>query len=340
MTNDIYDLTAFQLQKIKPMLSEVDVIGNGFSEGKSKKVVNGNIEKEISKIPSHDLHVADLWFEANITEETKKKYTAITTSIRSEWKHRVNNIDGRDLLDTFNVMPDCNSFVNLPPYSFMLKFLFTLRKPYLSRDEEEFYLLDNPLRKEKVFRMPMITSTSWKGALRYTFWQNGLNENDEVVQRLFGNDRECSDTEMFHAGRLHFYPSFFDQTRFDIINPHDRKTGKTTERGPILLEAVRTGESADFTLTYIPLFAGADIEKEFKTDIEMLTEGICTMMTKYGFGAKTSSGFGVSLNRISDGYLKMLLPAQKTLMPLSFKSLKDLKKVIQKSLKSLKGEAV
>ena len=37
----------------------------------------------------------------------------------------------------------------LPPYSFFIQFTFTLAQPYISRDEQDFYIIDNPVRKDK-----------------------------------------------------------------------------------------------------------------------------------------------------------------------------------------------
>jgi CRISPR-associated protein Cmr2 len=56
----------------------------------------------------------------------------------------------------------------LPIGSWFLRIDFTLAKPYASRDDEAFYIIDNPLKKEKVFSVPYIAPASWKGNLRWT----------------------------------------------------------------------------------------------------------------------------------------------------------------------------
>lgn len=55
-----------------------------------------------------------------------------------------------------------------PASSFFLQIGFTLSEPYISRDDEAFYIIDNPLKKEKVFNVPYIAAASWKGNLRWT----------------------------------------------------------------------------------------------------------------------------------------------------------------------------
>lgn len=57
---------------------------------------------------------------------------------------------------------------HLPWGSWMFRFMFTLAKPYLSRDDQAFYVIDNPVRKDKVFKVPMCSGASWKGNLHWT----------------------------------------------------------------------------------------------------------------------------------------------------------------------------
>src|SRR5437588_3831917 len=202
-------------------------------------------------------------------------------------------------IDRFSFRPQESEFVNLPPLSFTLRVPFCLQKPYLSKDDRDFSLLDNPLRKEKVFQMPMVAATGWKGALRAAFWQLGYKEDHEVIQRLFGNPR-TSEEQL--AGRLHFCSTFFSSIALEVINPHNRETG-VGERGPILMECVPPGASGDFVLLYVPFgLIGQSDEKtraEVSQDLETLTEGIHAMLTIYGFGAKTSSGFGIAGDRLT-----------------------------------------
>jgi len=58
-------------------------------------------------------------------------------------------------------------FSLLPEGTAWLRFEFTLKKPYISRDDAAFHILDNPVRKDKVFKIPMMSASSWKGNLRW-----------------------------------------------------------------------------------------------------------------------------------------------------------------------------
>jgi CRISPR-associated protein Cmr2 len=145
----------------------------------------------------------------------------------------------------------------------------------------------------------MAASTSWKGALRAALWQLGYKEDHQVTIRLLGNPREKEEQQ---AGRLYFFPTFFDKIGLEVINPHDRKTG-VGARGPILMECVSQGTKGELFLLYVPF--GPFEQGEDKTraevvqDLEVLAEGIRAMLTTHGFGAKTSSGFGTAEDRLA-----------------------------------------
>lgn len=232
---------------------------------------------------------------------------------------------------------------------------FTLRKPYLSRDDTDFHILDNPVKKEWIFKVPYMSSSQWKGALRAAMvrelvqgFQNGLMNEEEFLKkrlqlyRLFGDEKEdiaeylnrilalCridfpssegdkvidkkwekkfrdaldSVAEEFEnllrkkphrignieefQGYLRFYPTFFNRIGLEVINPHDRETG--TGKQPIYLECVPAGTTGVFTLLYAPL----DEDGVSEGDLKAVAQGIRAMFTRYGFGAKTSSGYGVT----------------------------------------------
>ncbi len=209
----------------------------------------------------------------------------------------------------------------LPAYSFVIQLTFTLAQPYISRDEQDFYIIDNPVRKDKIFGLPYVASTSWKGSLRATLWQLGYKEEIEPIRRLFGNEKGTDDPKRFRAGRLYFYPTFFTMKGLEIINPQDRvaRAGSL----PILFESVPEGTRGVFTLLYVPFDLigkeGQETRKQVAEDLQVVAaglqegrtyegpvdalrtgdlqvipSGLQAMFRTYGFGAKTSSGFGLA----------------------------------------------
>lgn len=198
---------------------------------------------------------------------------------------------------TFGLSPNPEALSlldNLPTHSFLVCLTFVLRKPYLSKDNTDFHIIDNPIVREKVFRWPMVRPTGWKGALRHALWQLGFLGDEQSIQQLFGEVNAADDAGQ--AGRLHFFPTFFAKTSLEIINPHDRV--RRVGKNPILFESVPIGATGTFTLLYVPFDRiGKDARKtrrEVAEDLALVAQGLKAMFTTYGFGAKTSSGFGVA----------------------------------------------
>lgn len=246
----------------------------------------------------------------------------------------------KETLAALHLLPALPDLTLLPIGSFALHFTFTLASPYLSKDDIALRLLDNPVKKEWVFKLPYVASTQWKGVLEATMvrqlveWWQSLDQGQQQQQkqrkqfvaqriqltRLFGTEIEnvqqylaqCGDEKLnkwhkryvrrflsntgFLAGRLYFYPSFFDQLSLEVINPHDRQTGAGSL--PIYFEAVPGGASGSFTLLYIPLDrigqSETETHQQIFTDLQLVAQGLEAMFTRYGFGAKTSSGFGLA----------------------------------------------
>ncbi len=204
------------------------------------------------------------------------------------------------LIPEESTLPDITGF---PPGSWLIHFAFRLATPYFSKDDTEWYIVDNPMRKEWVFKVPYIAPSQWKGALRaamraergYATWEE--EDDDPQMRRLFGNVK--GEEENFQAGCLYFYPTFFDRLGLEVINPHSRRTGAGTR--PIYLECVPAGAEGTFTLLYVPLTDDADPE----ADLRATAAGIQAMMTRYGFGAKTSSGFGKAQKDLCRGELRL-----------------------------------
>ncbi|GIV87486.1 MAG: hypothetical protein KatS3mg055_0004 [Chloroflexus sp.] len=205
----------------------------------------------------------------------------------------------RKWMQQLGLEPRLPDLTQLTSGAWALHLPFSLRHPYISRDDQTFHLLDNPLKKERIFKVPYVAAPGWKGALRAALRQLGYRADHEATIRLFGNPRESEEQQ---AGRLFFFPTFFDRLGLEVINPHDRKTG-VGARGPILLECVPQGATGDFLLLYVPFGQPDQSEDERRatiaTDLQVVCEGVRAMLTTYGFGAKTSSGFGTAEEQLA-----------------------------------------
>lgn len=257
-----------------------------------------------------------------------------------------------------------------PSYSFLLGFNLRLARPYLSQDDDPFYVIDNPVRKDKVFKVPYVAPASWKGSLRsaavsivVSSWrknEQGVRGDPGELARerfrltlLFGDEKgeepdrtkdlaryldelssEAADiyrnlTRKYfgpdsatvlphHAGRLYFYPTFFDRIGVEIINPHarDRRVGKN----PIQIESVPVGGRGRFSLLYVPFGPMEQTEETRRAgvaqDLPLVARAVRAMLTTYGFGAKTSSGYGVAEEKLPEpGCLVIRLPGCRAAAP-------------------------
>jgi len=194
----------------------------------------------------------------------------------------------------------------LPHGSHVIQITFRLKKPYISLDDESFYIIDNPLVKDTVFKAPIVRSSTWKGALRWVV-RYALDRSGILVRRLFGNEKEAGSTKQ---GRLIFYTTFLDQVSLDVITPLGRET-RTPRRGPIPFEIAPIGAIGTFSLLYFPfdllqtLRRGDSTGKtramdEIKEDLETLKEAVPLMLTTYGFAAKKTSGYGITEDKLQE----------------------------------------
>jgi len=207
----------------------------------------------------------------------------------------------------------------LPDRSFFLQIHFKLASPFISRDDDAFYICDNPIRKDKVFKSPVVPASTWKGNLRWTARKiRGIEPHGKdgpIIIRLFGNER--AEDKEFNQGRLFFYPSFFSQIGLEVINPHDRKTKAGTM--PIYIECIPAGAEGSFSLLYVPFDNMAMPEAirkgESEEDLDLILKSLREMMLTYGFSAKKGTGYGIIREEFKEGSRKGGFIQIKKVMP-------------------------
>ncbi len=86
------------------------------------------------------------------------------------------------------VIPDISMF---PQGSWAMSFKFKLKKQYISRDDTDFYIIDNPIRKEWVFKLPYIAPSQWKGALRAAMVRQLVEAAGSLSDKEFADRRFC-----------------------------------------------------------------------------------------------------------------------------------------------------
>jgi CRISPR-associated protein Cmr2 len=200
--------------------------------------------------------------------------------------------------------PDFDSAHTGWPASWLgLEVRFELLTPWYSKDDRVFHVMDNPVRKDRVFGVPYMAASSWKGLLRWACrMQAGLREhlreNDGKIEgwrdpdwilHLFGNEK--GEEEDFHQGALVFYPTWFDKIGFEVINPHSRERRAGTQ--PIYYEVVPIGTNGTLSLLYAP-WPGMKPEAKPGEIIPKLLEAIEKLLATYGISAKRTVGWGTA----------------------------------------------
>lgn len=182
---------------------------------------------------------------------------------------------------------------------------FELKTPWYSRDDRPLHVLDNPVRKDRVFGVPFMSASSWKGLLRWSCrMEHGLLDHfakhdgkldgwsdPPWIVHLFGNAK--GEDEGFSRGALQCFPTWFDKVGFEVINPHDRARRAGTQ--PIMYEVVPPGGKATLHLMYVPPPGQTHAQSVDAADVlERLLEATRKLLTVYGFSAKRTAGWGIA----------------------------------------------
>ena len=192
----------------------------------------------------------------------------------------------------------------MPYSSFFIQVHFALATPCLVRGGEAFYVHENPMLKEPVFKVPYFPGSSWKGNFRKAALRlisEGVGSR-EVYERLFGPELE---QEEAFQGRLFFYPTFFDKLDLGVINPHSRST--KAGKNPIYEELVPRGGRGVLSVLYLPYdiilrLDEEELRMQVPEDLRLLSEVVSSVLHIYGFSARGSRGFGLAEGRYPEGH--------------------------------------
>ena len=174
-----------------------DLTKNSLMKGKKKMTMTYEIT---NKIKINDINVKTnplpflIW---NYVDTTKlnsfkdriKSDKSYSVSLTGNTSSNVNITQLSSIIPENKLKDKLKEYVkNLLPFSFIIHAKIKLTSPYFSRDDDEFYLIQNHCLKEKVFKVPMIRGSGWKGALAKAA-KEFINENlknFESFVRIFG----------------------------------------------------------------------------------------------------------------------------------------------------------
>jgi CRISPR-associated protein Cmr2 len=181
--------TAIDRNKINALEQDFPFLKKKFRKELNDKDLKGKLFKYLQKSKSNET-LKDFslnWLKSEILKITDKVFD-FSNDRNLE---KIKSISGI-YRDSQNLQDYVNKF---PRYSFVIWSKFKLQAPYFSRDDDEFYIIQNPILKEKAFKVPMIRGSGWKGALAGVF-KDLINESEnkkEIIEsylRIFGAGSE------------------------------------------------------------------------------------------------------------------------------------------------------
>lgn len=247
-------------------------------------------------------HVAEVKRERGATQQQRREAEEEKNDARGRYIQRVPQ---RQLTLPHDLGLDADAGEPPDPSWVRFDIKFKVETPWYSKDDRLFHVLDNPVRKDRVFGVPFMSAASWKGLLRWACrMQASLGERPGEpgqkrdgrrepawITHLFGNEK--GEEEHFQQGALAFYATWFSRLGFEVINPHSRKTRAGTH--PIYYEVVPAGTDGSLRLLYGPLPGAADRDKvKVGETIERLLVAIEALLTTYGISAKRTVGWGTA----------------------------------------------
>ena len=149
--------------------------------------------------------------------EAAKRFVNLVHGSHSEYNQFIGS--KRKTLRSLGLLSSPPDMAALPPGSWFLQFTFTLAKPWMSKDDDPFYVTEsvNPVRKDKVFKVPMMSAASWKGLLRWTLMHTRLAlQKDSVTPEQFAQERFLQtllfgDEKGEEPGRVKDFAAYLDE---------------------------------------------------------------------------------------------------------------------------------
>ncbi|MDQ5908102.1 MAG: hypothetical protein QG599_193 [Pseudomonadota bacterium] len=196
-----------------------------------------------------------------------------------------------------------------PRYSARLLLTFRLLTPLLTKDDDPFYLFDNPARKDHLLGLPYLSAATLKGlstdAYQRAFphatpWTDlGKDDPDRTclfrhadphAKRLFGIADDGAKIES-EQGRLRFSPVWFTSLQLLVMNPGDPARAMGTL--PIQFEAVAPDQIGVLEVVYFnPRGVKDSDEATVRADLARWLASVATWWPALGLGAKRLAGYG------------------------------------------------
>lgn len=258
----------------------------------------------VEKLTYAKKHVTN---KEQLTKQRTEFITAhgIESSHRNQGAHKTLSVPAT--VDSFDLNTAKRSkeeaLAGFPKYSARLLLDFSLVSPLLTRDDEPFYLIDNPARKDHIFGSPYLSAAAVKG-LSFDAYQRAFPAKtdlknlehserilayrlqDESAKRLFGLADDGANDDATQIGQLHFSPVWFKKVQFIVLNPKDKQTSMGVV--PIQMEAIAPQDGC----VEVVYFSLQSNESQARQDLARFLASLSHWWTALGLGGKRLAGYG------------------------------------------------
>ncbi len=257
-----------------------------------------------------------------LTEYTRHQ-PPLSDITASETEPEQNGLDATPHWPTQTIPPHLDTarrtkeevLTHFPRYSARLLLEFKLLTPLITKDDDPFYPLENPVRKDPIFRVPYLSAASVKQLFDKAFQRavqlkNGMGlasekslanrlhafgskDDNKTALRLFGasnNSNHVQPSRGGEVGRLRFSPVWFKNVQFLPINPKAAE-----ESAPIQVEAIAPNpqENAVIEIVYFnPHSVNLTNEQVVREDLANLLTAVAVLLPDLGLGSKREDGYG------------------------------------------------
>lgn len=211
-------------------LAEIDKMININSSRLKRKEKNRQLEEEARKIISKNENLTKKKIPPVAVFFQLKNQKGGEEKLREAWMKNGGQSHAYEVLEKLKLNEPRVNIKQLPKFSWLLSIEFTLLSPYTSQDDNPFYMLDNPLRREWVFKVPYISPSQWKGMLRASLSYHLVEKAGELQPEEFAKQRFLlttlfGDEKGEGEGNGSNLVGFLDKACTKAIKPYNKMLG-------------------------------------------------------------------------------------------------------------------
>lgn len=177
------EYAAYICQVFSEEIDEMSYTNNcGLRRGEKDRKLHGIAKKIVSGAKYNKTSLAPVFYQLKNIDGGEEK-------LRDAWVKSGGQKHNSDIMEKLMLHSPIVNIGQFPGHAWLLTVEFTLESPYVSQDDNPFYMLENPVRREWVFKVPYISSSQWKGMLRSVLSYRLASEAGQLQLEDFAKKR-------------------------------------------------------------------------------------------------------------------------------------------------------